>query len=85
METYQPVHFGMKNGNIRDIYFLQDNGYILKYEIVKRQKTEQKLFDIARHENWKMVTRTIDSTTRNAILYEHTKSLIRVYELWSTL
>jgi len=30
-ETYQPVHFGIRNGNIRDIYFFQDNGYILKY------------------------------------------------------
>jgi hypothetical protein len=48
-ETYQPVHFGMRNGNLRDIYFFQDNGYILKYEILKRQKTEHKLFDIGRH------------------------------------
>lgn len=49
LESYQPVHFGMRNGSIRDIYFFQDNGYILKYEILKRQKIEHKLFDIGRH------------------------------------
>jgi hypothetical protein len=80
-ETYQPIHFGMKNGNIRDVYFFQDNGYIMKYEILKRQKTEHKLFDIGKQENWKMVTRTIDSSTKSVILYEHNKCLMKTYDL----
>lgn len=81
LETYQPIHFGMKNGSIRDILFFQDNGFILKYEIAKKSRSEHKLFDIPKHENWKMMTRNIDSTTRSAILYEHNRSLIRIYEL----
>jgi uncharacterized protein YrrD len=45
-ETFQPINFGMRNGSIKDIYFFQDNGYIMKYEIARRQKTEHKLFDV---------------------------------------
>lgn len=80
-ETYQPIHFGMRNGNIRDIFFFQDNGHILKYEILKREKTEYKLFDVGRHENWKMTTRNIDCSTKSVIVYEHSRALMRVYDL----
>ena len=30
-QSYQPVYFGEKGGNLRDIYFFQDDGYIMKY------------------------------------------------------
>jgi len=48
MDSYQPIHFGMNNGNIKDIFFFQDNGVIMKYDILARKKTENKLFDIGK-------------------------------------
>ena len=31
-ETYQPIHFGMKDGLIQEILFLQDDGFMLRYD-----------------------------------------------------
>jgi WD40 repeat protein len=81
IETYQPINFGLKNGNIRDILFFQDNGFIMKYDILSRTRTEHKLFDVGKHDNWKMTTRTVDCSTKSVILYEHTKALIKIYDL----
>jgi hypothetical protein len=71
----------MRNGSIKDIYFFQDNGYIMRYEIAKRQKTQHKLFDVSPNENWKMITRTVEYSTKSAILYDHKKCLMKVYDL----
>ena len=79
--SYQPVYFGLKGGNVRDIYFFQDDGYIMKYEMAKNHKIEHKLFDVGKRDNWKMVTRTIAHTTKSVILYEHSKALMKIYDL----
>jgi WD40 repeat protein len=81
LDTYQQAHFGMRNGNIHDIYFFQDNGFILKYEILKQERTEYKLFDVGKNDNWKMTTRNIDCTTRSVIIYEHNKAMMKIYDL----
>ncbi len=49
----------MKNGLIKDIYFFEDNGYIMKYEILKNERTTHKLFDVGKEDNWKMITKNV--------------------------
>jgi len=34
-QTYQPIHFGMREGTITDILFLQDDGSLLRYDFTK--------------------------------------------------
>ena len=62
--------------------FFQDNGHILKYDIIKKHKYEYKLFDIGKNDNWKMTTRVIDNTTKSVILYEHSKAVMKIYDIW---
>jgi hypothetical protein len=85
-ETYQPIHFGLKEGSITDIYFLQDNGELLKYDFTKPQehqrRTDRKLFEVGSQDNWKMTTRTVEQTTKSLICYEHSKAVMRIFDLY---
>lgn len=85
METYQPIHFGMKEGTITDVLFLQDNGYLLKYDFTKpnesKRRSDLKMVDVAKQDNWKMATKTVDCTTKSLILYEHTKAIMKIYDI----
>ena len=84
-ETYQPVHFGMKEGTITDILFLQDDGLLLKYDFTKPQeskrRTELRMVEAGRQDNWKMATRAVDCTTKSLIAYEHSKAIVKVYDI----
>lgn len=75
----------MKEGNINDILFFQDNGYLLRYDFTKRfephRRNEIRLLEVGKDDNWKMTTRNIDFTTKSLILYEHTKAVVRVYDI----
>jgi hypothetical protein len=65
--------------------FLQDNGVLLKYDFSRkgeeRRRSEYKLIEPGKNDNWKMTTRDVDFTTKSIILYEHTRALIRVYDI----
>ena len=85
-ETYQPIHFGMRDGLSTDILFLQDNGCLLKYDFSKQEenqrRSEYKLFDVGKNDNWKMTLRNVDFTTKSIVCYEHTKCVFKVYDLY---
>ena len=57
------MHFGLKDGTISDILFLQDNGMVLKYDFGKWQegnrRVDRKVVDVGPQDNWKMTTRTV--------------------------
>ena len=76
----------MREGIITDIFFLQDNGTLLKYDFTKenesRRREDRKMFDIGLQDNWKMITRTVEQTTRSLICYEHSKAIMRIYDLY---
>jgi hypothetical protein len=36
---------------------------------------------VGKNDNWKMTTRDVDCTTKSLILYEHTKAVMRIYDL----
>ena len=85
-ETYQPVHFGLRDGTTTDILFLQDNGMILKYDFSKKhessRRTDRKVVDVTPQDNWKMTTRTVDNTTKSLICYEHSRAIMRIYDFY---
>lgn len=70
---------------MNDILFFQDNGMLLRYDFTKiqeaRRKSEIKLFEVGKDDNWKMTIRNVDLTTKSLILYEHSKAVVRVYDL----
>ncbi len=39
------------------------------------------MFDMAKQDNWKMTTKTVDCTTKSLILYEHTKATMKIYDV----
>lgn len=75
----------MREGTNTDILFLQDNGHLLKYDFTKpneaKRRSEIKLVDAAKQDNWKMTTRTVDCTTKSLIVYEHSKAVAKVYDI----
>jgi hypothetical protein len=85
-ETYQPIHFGMREGTTTDILFLQDNGMLLKYDFNKIQeksrRVDRKIVEVSPQDNWKMTTRTVDYTTKSLICYEHSRAMMRIYDFY---
>jgi hypothetical protein len=75
----------MKEGTITDILFLQDNGFLLKYDFTRPQeakrRSELRMVEAGKTDNWKMATRTVDCTTKSLIAYEHSKAIVRVYDI----
>jgi hypothetical protein len=59
----------MRKGIIKDILFFQDNGKILKYDILRNERVEHKLFDVGKNDNWKMITKNVELSTKSVILY----------------
>lgn len=58
----------------------------MKYDFTKKiegnRRVDRKVVEVAPQDNWKMTTRTVDSTTKSLICYEHTRALMRIYDLY---
>ena len=76
----------MMDGSVTDILFLQDNGELLKYDFTQEDESKRrltkKIFDIRPQDNWKMTTREVDFSTKSLICYEHTKAIMRIFDLY---
>ena len=52
-ETFQPIHFGLRDGTVTDILFLQDNGLLLRYDFTRseegRRRFDLKLLDTTKN------------------------------------
>ena len=40
------------------------------------------MVEVGPNDNWKMTTRTVDFTTKSLICYEHTRAVMRIFDLY---
>ena len=78
-ETYQEIYFAKKNGDIRGIVFLEDNGYLLEHDLLEKKTMRRMVLPYCEEENWKIhVDRSYN--TDKIYAYDHDQAIVRCFE-----
>lgn len=55
--NYQYIYFGHKQGCIESLLFLEEDGHLMKHDLLSNRTFRSKLFPMDKNDNWKLVIR----------------------------
>ena len=78
-ETYQSVFFSKKNGDLKGLIFLDDDGNLLEYDLITENLKAKKIIPECGEGNWKLHVDNND-TTDKCYVYEHNQAIIKCFD-----